>query len=102
MRPQAKSPAAGNVSVRKAEPIGADAGHGSQPLGLIAIHEIDDHITPVMALDLEQRRGVLVRSVGFVVVMVKEKSAGRCADQERPPKKRTAEYAPAVGEHKTL
>jgi hypothetical protein len=96
MCPEAKPSTAGNVSVGKAESIGADSGYRSQPLRLVSIHQIDDHITPMMALHLEQSVGTLVRSVGCIVVPVKEKSAGWCADQERPPEKRVAEYAPAA------
>jgi hypothetical protein len=89
--PEAKPSTAGDVSVGKAESIAADTGYRSQPLRLVSIHQIDDHITPMMALHLEESVGALVRSVGFVVVTVKEQSAGRCADQERPPEERVSE-----------
>jgi hypothetical protein len=50
--------AGGNLPVWDRESVGTDSRDHSQPLCLVAVHQINDHIVPMMALDLDHGFGV--------------------------------------------
>jgi hypothetical protein len=67
MRSQTKPPATRDVAIGNAESRGAHPDRRSQSLGLIAIHEIDNHIIPVMTLDLDDGFSGLRRDLWSIV-----------------------------------
>jgi hypothetical protein len=63
MGPKSKSAARSDVAIGESEPVGADSGHCPQPLGLVAVHQVDHDVIPVVAFDFHQRVGAFIRDI---------------------------------------
>jgi hypothetical protein len=92
MGPKSKSAARSDVAIGESEPVGADAGHCPQPLGLVAVHQVDHHVVPVMAFDLHQRVGAFIRDI--CLAMPGEETAGdrdQAEAQDQPAQQRRSD-----------
>jgi hypothetical protein len=88
-----KSPTSGDLAVGNHEVVTAYSRHHSQPLRLVAVHQVNDHIVPVMILDFYHGFGVA--GAIRIGMAAEDETAGRQDENREAQEERELNLIPA-------